>query len=54
MELFAILAGLLVTAGTGLAFYFPSSDSIGAWITVLVLLIIAFIGRTDVRNEEKP
>ena len=54
MQLFAILAGLLVTAGTGLAFYFPSSGNIGAWITVLVLLIIAFIGRTVVRNEEKP
>jgi len=52
MKFFAILAALLVVAGTGLAFYVPSSGSLGAWVTALLLLAFAFIGRTVSLEEE--
>jgi len=53
MKVFGILAGLLVISGAGLAVYGPSIFSLGGWVTGLLLIIFAFIGRQIVFNEEK-
>lgn len=53
MKLFGILAGLLVVVGTGLALFSPDFFSLGGWITAVLLIIFAFIGRHLVLQEEK-
>ncbi len=53
MKMFGILGVLLVLGGTGLALYGPSIFSLGAWLTALVLIVFAFIGRQIVLQEEK-
>lgn len=46
MRMFALLCGLLVTAGLGLALYGPSrSFAVGAWVTCALLFAFAFAGR---------
>jgi hypothetical protein len=42
---FGILAASLIGAGIVLALYVPSVFSVGGWLTALVLLIFAFVGR---------
>ena len=53
MKVFGILAGLLVLGGAGLALYGPPIFSLGGWVTGVLLIIFAFIGRQIVLNEEK-
>lgn len=51
MRMFAVLAVILVFAGTGLVFYGPDIFSLGAWFTGVTLIIFAFIGRQQVLSE---
>lgn len=53
MKIFGVLAGLLVVAGAGLALYGPAVFSLGGWLTALLLIIFAFLGRYLVLLEEK-
>ena len=53
MKMFGVLAGLLVIGGLGLALYGPMVFSLGGWLTGLLLIIFAFIGRWVVIKEEK-
>ncbi len=53
MKLFGVLAGLLVVGGLVLALYGPSIFSLGGWVTGFVLILFAFLGRRQVRNEER-
>jgi hypothetical protein len=53
MKMFGILAGLLVVIGAGLALYGPGVFSLGGWITAVLLIAFAFIGRHLVSLEEK-
>jgi hypothetical protein len=53
MKMFAILAGLLIVGGAGLALYGPQLFSLGGWITAFLLISFAFIGRHLVLREEK-
>ena len=43
---FGVLAALLVGAGAAIAVYGPSLFSLGGWLTAVVLLVFAFIGRS--------
>lgn len=53
MKMFGILAGLLVTIGAGLALYGSDVFSLGGWITAMLLIAFAFVGRHLVLLEEK-
>ncbi|MBV1757174.1 MAG: hypothetical protein KMY55_04940 [Dethiosulfatibacter sp.] len=53
MKMFGILAGLLILIGTGLAMYGPPIFSLGGWLTGIILIIFAFLGRSVVLKEEK-
>ncbi len=53
MKMFGILAGLLVVIGSGLALYGPDVFSLGGWITAILLVAFAFLGRYLVLLEEK-
>jgi len=53
MKLFGILAGLLIVCGAMLALYGPQIFSLGGWITGVLLIVFAFIGRSLVLKEEK-
>jgi hypothetical protein len=53
MKMFAILAGVLVLGGAGLALYGPSIFSLGGWFTAVLLVIFAFLGRSQTLKEEK-
>lgn len=53
MKMFAFLAGILVAAGAGLAFYGPPIFSLGGWFTAIILFVFAWIGRQLVLQEEK-
>ncbi len=53
MKMFAILAGLLILAGAGLALYGPAIFSLGGWVTAFCLILFAFVGRWLVLAEEK-
>lgn len=45
MKMFAVLAAVLIGAGTFLAMYVPEIFSLGGWVTAVVLIVFAFIGR---------
>ena len=45
MKIFAFLAVLLVCTGLILATYVPGNFSLGGWITGIVLILFAFIGK---------
>ncbi|PKL74200.1 MAG: hypothetical protein CVV27_21715 [Candidatus Melainabacteria bacterium HGW-Melainabacteria-1] len=45
MRVFYLLAGILVSAGIVLALYVTLPNPTGAWITGVVLILFAFIGR---------
>lgn len=51
MKIFAILAVVLVFAGTSLAMYAPNLFSLGGWLTAGALIVFAFIGRRQVLHE---
>ena len=53
MKVFGVLAGLLVLGGAGLALYGPPVFSLGGWVTGVLMILFAFIGRQIVLNEEK-
>ncbi|NCC34592.1 MAG: hypothetical protein EOM24_21635 [Chloroflexia bacterium] len=53
MKMFGLLAGLLVVAGAGLALYGPDMFSLGGWVTALLLIAFAFIGRHLILREEQ-
>ncbi|MFN3981287.1 MAG: DUF7010 family protein, partial [Caldilinea sp.] len=53
MKMFGILAGLLVVIGAGLALYGPDIFSLGGWITAVLLVAFAFLGRHLVLLEER-
>lgn len=53
MKMFGILAGLLVGIGAMLALYGPDVFSLGGWITAIILIAFAFLGRYLVFLEEK-
>jgi len=53
MKMFGLLSGLLIVIGTGIGLYGPNIFSLGGWITGLVLIVFAFLGRTLVLKEEK-
>ena len=45
MNMFGVLAGLLVLGGAGLALYMPDIFSLGGWLTAVTLILFAFIGK---------
>ncbi len=53
MKMFGILAGLLIAFGAGLALYGPDVFAPGGWITAVLLMGFAFLGRHQVLQEEK-
>jgi hypothetical protein len=53
MRMFGLLAAVLVLAGFVLGVYGPSIFSLGGWLTSVVLIVFAFVGRQTVLNEEK-
>lgn len=53
MKMFGILAGLLVVGGAGLALYGPQSFSLGGWLTGILLIVFAWLGRQTVLAEEQ-
>lgn len=48
---FGVLAAVLFSAGLLLALYGPPIFSLGGWLTALVLLVFAFVGRRVVAQE---
>ncbi len=53
MKMYGVLSVLLILGGVGLALYGPPVFSLGEWLTGLVLIIFAFIGRSIVLRKEK-
>lgn len=53
MKLFGILAGLLIVCGAMLALYLPPVFSLGGWITGVLLIAFAFLGRSLTLKEER-
>jgi hypothetical protein len=54
MGQFWILGGLLVVGGVVIGLYVPDSFSLGGWVTGVMLLVFAFVGRNVVRREALP
>jgi len=54
MRMFGVLAGLLVIGGLTLALYGPLVFSLGGWLTGIILILFAFLGRWKVIKEEHP
>jgi len=53
MPQFGVLAALLIGAGWMIGVYLPSVFSLGAWLTAVVLLLFAFVGRSVAQRESK-
>lgn len=53
MPLFGVLAAMLIGAGLAIGLYMQPVFSLGAWVTALVLLLFAFIGRSVAQRESK-
>jgi hypothetical protein len=53
MPEFGVLAALLIGAGLTIGMYMQSVFSLGAWLTAMVLLLFAFIGRSAALRESK-
>jgi hypothetical protein len=51
MPQFGVLAALRIGAGLTIGLYMPSVFSLGAWLTAVVLLLFAFIGRSVAHRE---
>jgi hypothetical protein len=51
MRLFGVLAALLIGSGLLIGLDMPSPLSLGGWLTSLILLVFAFIGRWIALNE---
>jgi hypothetical protein len=52
MPQFGILAGLLITCGAGIALFGSDAFALGGWISAVILIIFAFIGRGVIVKEE--
>jgi hypothetical protein len=52
MPQFAILAGLLIVGGAGIGLYGPNAFSFGGWISAVILILFAFLGRSVILREE--
>ena len=53
MKMFGILGALLILGGAGLALYGPPIFSLGGWVTGVILITFAFLGRQIVLYEEQ-
>src|SRR6056297_58289 len=53
MKMFGILSAMLILISIALALYGPPIFSLGGWLTGLILILFAFIGRSIVLREEK-
>lgn len=53
MPQFGMLAGLLIAAGILIGRYASSAFALGGWVTALILLLFAFIGRSVSRKGEQ-
>lgn len=53
MQMFGVLAVLLIFCGAGIALYGPPIFSLGGWVTGAILILFALIGRGNVLSEEK-
>jgi hypothetical protein len=51
MRMFAVLTALLVGGGIGIARFWPSSFSVGAWYTGATLLVFAGVGKAIMQRE---
>ena len=49
---FGILGALLVAGGVVIGLYVPGSFSLGGWVTAVILIMFAFVGR-NVANAEQ-
>ena len=52
MKMFAFLAVLLVCTGLSLAIYVPGNFGLGGWMTEIILILFAFIGRQIALQEQ--
>jgi len=52
MPQFAVLAGILISAGLLIGIYLPSSFALGGWLTAVTLLAFAFLGRRSALKEK--
>ncbi len=53
MKMFGVLAIVLIGLGTALAFSDVTNFSIGGWITAVILIVFAFIGRQLTLQEAR-
>lgn len=53
MPQFGVLAALLIGTGVTIGLYIHSAFSLGAWLTAVVLLLFAFVGRSIALRETK-
>ncbi|KAB8333660.1 hypothetical protein SD80_012040 [Scytonema tolypothrichoides VB-61278] len=53
MRIFGVLAAVLVVVRAGLGLYGPPLFSLGGWLTSLILIGFAFLGRHLVLQEER-
>jgi hypothetical protein len=51
MPEFGVLAALLIGLGTLIGLYLPATMSLGGWLTAVILLIFAFIGRRSAASR---
>ena len=51
MRMFAVLAAILVSAGLAIGMYASQSFPLGAWVSGVVLVVFAVLGREIVRRE---
>jgi len=54
MRLFAFLAAILIGGGVCLAMFGATTFSPGAWVTGMVLVLFAFLGRKHARTNPSP
>jgi hypothetical protein len=52
MPQFGILAGLLIMCGAGIGLLGPDAFTLGGWISAVILIVFAFIGRGVILKEE--
>ena len=52
MPHFGVLAGVLIFGGVGIGLYGPDVFSLGGWVTAVILVAFAFVGRSVVLKEE--
>jgi hypothetical protein len=52
MPQFGILAGLLIICGTGIGLLGSNAFTLGGWISAVILIVFAFIGRGVIMKEE--